>query len=242
MKKITFTVDGQKLEGTLFYPEKILSKNPAVLFLHGWRSSEKSAQGRAEALCAIGFICMTFNMRGNSTSEGDINTLTREDFLNDCLSAYDYLIGLENVDKEHISVIGSSFGSYLATLVAREKNIENIVLRVPANYPNDGWDQPQINFSGDNNPDILHWRFKSLGKETTYALDALSKFSGNILLIESEKDELVPHQTVENYIHAAPDTSKLTYILMKGADHAIHNEKLRAVYTNILTDWFKNKI
>jgi esterase/lipase len=137
MKKITFTVEGQKLEGTLFYPEKVKPKNPAVLFLHGWTSSEKSVQGRAEALSKIGFICMTFNMRGSSPSEGDITTLTRQDFLNDCLSAYDYLISLEDVDKENISIIGSSFGSYLATLVTKERSVENIVLRVPANFSNE---------------------------------------------------------------------------------------------------------
>jgi hypothetical protein len=73
-------------------------------------------------------------------------------------------------------------------------------------------------------------------------LEALNNFSGNILVIESEKDELVPHQTIENYLHAVHDVSKLTYTVMKGADHAIHDEKLRAIYDNILTDWFKDKV
>src|SRR5690349_4858240 len=91
MTKITFIVDGQKLHGTLFYPEKPKSQNPAVLFLHGWRSSEKNILGRAEALAKLGFVCMTFNLRGNGTSEGDIALLTRQDFLNDALAAYDFL-------------------------------------------------------------------------------------------------------------------------------------------------------
>lgn len=242
MKKISFEVEGQKLHGTLFYPEKLKSKNPAILFLHGWRSSERSSLGSAEALSKIGFICMTFTMRGHNGSEGDITKLTREDFLADIKTAYDYLIKKEEVDQEQINVIGSSFGSYMVSLLSKERKVKNLALRVPANYPDENWDRPQIDFSGDNNSEVLYWRFKSLKNKETYAVAALHTFEGNVLIIESEKDQLIPHETIENYLRTVPDHSKLTYIIMKGADHAIHNKEQREKYTQILTDWFKDKM
>jgi len=242
MQKISFIVAGQKLQGTLIYPEKIRAKNPAILFLHGWRSSEQYLLARAEGLAKLGFVCLTFNMRGSATSEGDITKLTRQDFLQDALTAYDYLANLKEVDKEKISVIGSSFGAYLACLLSGKRNIRNLVLRVPANYPDEGFDKPQIDFSGDNNPDVLRWRFNSLTKEKTLALKVLHNFSGNILIVESEKDELIPHQTIESYINAVRDKSQLTHTVMEGADHAMHDENFLLLYNEILIKWFKDKM
>ncbi|HWY79503.1 MAG TPA: alpha/beta fold hydrolase [Candidatus Sulfotelmatobacter sp.] len=242
MKKIIFFVEGQKLHGMLFYPEKIKQINPAILFVHGWKSSERSFVSIAEALTKLGFICMTVNMRGHNGSDGNINILTRKNFLDDTCAAYDYLTQVKEVNKKQISVIGASFGGYLATLVSKERNVKNIVLRVPANYPNVTFYEPQIQFSGDNNSDELQWRFKILGIQETFSLAALHLFKGNILIIESENDQLVPHVTIENYLRAVLDPSQLTYVVMKGADHSIHNEEQRNKYTEILTDWFQDKI
>lgn len=139
---------------------------------------------------------MTFTMRGHGTSEGELNKLTRQDFLNDAICAYNSLIKRKGVDANSISVVRSSFGVYMAALMSKERKVLNLVLRVPANYPNESFNHPQINFSVDNNPFMIQWRFKSLGTQETFALEALRKFTGNILIIQSENDELVPLQTV----------------------------------------------
>jgi esterase/lipase len=59
------------------------------------------------------------------------------------------------------------------------------------------------------------------------------------LIIESEKDDSVPHQTILNYVNAVKDKSKLTHILMKGAPHSIKEGKFRDEVERILVDWFK---
>jgi cephalosporin-C deacetylase-like acetyl esterase len=40
MKKVSFTVAGQKIVGTLQFPEQIKEKNPAILIIHGWNSAQ----------------------------------------------------------------------------------------------------------------------------------------------------------------------------------------------------------
>lgn len=242
MQKISFVVDGQKLHGTIFYPENIKEKNPAILFLHGWMSSEQRYLPRAEALTKLGYICLTFTMRGHGESEGDIKKQTCQDFLNDTIAAYDFLTEQKNVDRESISVVGASFGAYLATLVTQKRKVKHLALRVPANYPDENLNKSQYDFSGDDSAAILKPRFSSLEDSQTYIKNALNNFLGDVLIIESEHDDVIPHQIIEDYLNSVKEKKKLTYVVMKGADHALKNERTRAEFIKILTDWFSDKL
>ncbi len=242
MHEVSFEVDGQTLRGMIFYPEKIKEKNPAILFIHGWMSSERNYLARAEALTKLGFICLIFSMRGHGTSEGDIKKQTRQDFFNDVLAAYDFLARQKNVNSDNISVVGASFGAYLAALVSKERNVKNLAFRVPANYPDETFNEVQFNFSGDNSATLLHPKFTALQSEQSYALKALSSFSGDILIIESEHDEFIPHQIVKNYLNAVKNKSKLDYVVMKDTGHNLSNEKMLQEFITILTDWFADQV
>ena len=76
----------------------------------------------------------------------------------------------------------------------------------------------------------------------TFALQALHDYEGNVLIIESEKDTIVPHPIIQNFIDAVKDKSKLTHIVMKDAPHSIKPGPFKEEVTRILVDWFKSKI
>jgi|SRR6185369_9624665 len=242
MQTIFFPVDGQKLQGSLFVPEQVRAKNSAILFIHGWASSEQPYLVRAKALTKLGYICLTFSMRGSGKSEGDIKQQTRQDFLSDCVAAYDFLVKQKGVDKDAISIVGASFGAYLGALVSKERPVKNLAFRVPANYLDETFTDPQFHFSGDNSFTHLHPLFKALAAEQTIALKALSNFSGNVLVIESENDEIIPHQIIQNYLNSVKDKNKLTYIVMKDTGHNLKDEKKQTEYIKILEEWFVNKL
>ena len=241
MRAISFLVDGLTLRGTIYYPAKQKEKNPAVYFLHGWSSSEETTKKRAEALAKIGFIAMTFSMRGGGKSDGDITQYFRKDFLQDALGAYDFLSQQSGVDKNNISVIGASFGGYLATLVTRQRKVNNLVLRVPGNYTGELTINHSI-FSGDNSATVVGPKFNAVIGKKTYSLDALHHFSGNVLIIESENDNIIPHDVIKDYLDAVQDKSKLTHVIMKNADHQLSDEVQKEQYSEILVDWFSDKV
>ena len=240
MKEVEFFVDGLKLKGNLFYPKKLKDKNPTILFIHGWTSEKKRSFQYAEALIKLGFIVMVFDMRGHGLSEGDKTTYTPKQFLSDCFSAYDLLSSVEKVDKENISIIGSSFGSYLGAILSTQRKVKNLVLRVPADYKKESFENLQIQNVGTN-PDVIEWRKISKSPNETYALHAVNNFTGDILIIESEKDIIVPHATIQNYINAVKNKNILTHIVMKDAPHSIKPGPFKDEVTRILVDWFKNK-
>lgn len=237
MKTFSFRSDGLKLDGTFFYPSNKKEKNPTILFVHGWTGERKRSFQYAQSLSKLGYICMLFDMRGHGTSEGDINTFTIGDFFSDVTAAYDYLSKTEGVDPENISAVGSSFGGYLIPQLAEKRKIKNLALRVPADYPNEDFNKLK-KFSSGENPKILSWRNKSKKFSKTFALSAIHNFPGKILVIESEKDDIVPHQTILNYLNAVKDRNKLTHIIMKDAPHSIPEGKFRDEIEKTLISWF----
>jgi esterase/lipase len=241
MKKIAFAVGTQKNIGHIFLPKKLFDKNPAVLFVHGWTSAQERSFQYAKGLADIGYICMVFDMRGHGVSEGDIKTFTPKDFLEDVFAAYDYLTEVKGVNPDQISVAGSSFGSYLAALLSSKRNVRNLALRVPADYPNEIFDKPKFQNSGSSNDTIVPWRKKERTSKDTYALKAISRFKGQVLIIESEKDTIVPHRTVSNYINAVKNKKKLTHVVMLDAPHSLREGKFRDECEQILVSWFNNK-
>lgn len=238
MKTIQFIVQGSKLKGNIFYPSKLKEKNPVILFIHGWTGEKIRSYQYCNSLIQLGYICFVFDMRGHGESEGDRNILTPKDFLNDVLAAYDYLTKLPEIDIHNINIAGASFGSYLGLLLSTKRNIKRMALRVPADYPNEAFNIPKSKNSGSNNMNLVSWRAKPKKANETFALHAMSKFKNEILIIESEKDESVPHDSIQNYIKAFPYKQKLTHIVVKGSPHSTVEGPFRNKVTQILTNWF----
>lgn len=241
MNNITFESDNLKLDGTIFYPTTE-GKHPAILFVHGWTSERERSFQYAKSLADLGYICMLFDMRGHGSSEGNINTTLTKEFLDDVLAAYDYLVDVDGVEKENISVVGSSFGGYLAAILTSKRNVKNLSMRVPADYANDEFDKPKMQTSGGENPEIFAWRSQPRKPGETFALDAISKFSGDVQIIESEKDDVVPHQIMENFANAIKDKSKLTHVVVKNAPHSIQDGLFKDEVNRLLVSWFKQRV
>lgn len=219
MKEVILQVEGLKIKGNIFPGVSGEDKQPAVLLIHGWESAQDRMFGLAEELSAKGYYCMTIDMRGHGASEGDHKVCSRKEFLNDVLAAYDFLVVQEQVDPNRVMAVGSSFGSYMAALLSAERSLQGIVLRVPANYRDIGFDEPL--YTQRKQGEHSQWKNNPHANDETAALRAVHAFSGHILVVESEKDELVPSTTVRSYKDAAPDPFKLSFVTMSNAPHSI---------------------
>ncbi len=106
-ERIDIPVDDQRISGTLVTPATLV---PGVLFLHGWGGTQEQYLARAREIAALGCVCLTVDLRGHAGTEGQKETVRREDNLRDALAAYDTLVRHQAVDKEAIAVVGSSYG------------------------------------------------------------------------------------------------------------------------------------
>ena len=227
-------VEGEHILGTLISPGDLV---PGVLFVHGWGGDQRQYLARARAIAALGCICLTFDLRGHAQTLTQHETVSREESLRDILAAYDFLAAQHNVDSDSIAVVGSSYGGYLAALLTAMRPVKWLALRVPALYKDSEWSLPKLKLRTEQ--DLAKYRLQPVGPEESKALRACHAFTGDVLLVESEHDTVIPHQVVVNYREACKSARSLTYRLIAGADHGLSDEAMQATYRELLVKWFK---
>lgn len=235
--EITSTKIGERIHGTLFNPVKTNGK--AVLFIHGWGSNESGYVGRAKAMAEAGFVCLTFSLPGHGDSGGDVRKLTRLDYISDVVDAYDFLTKQHGVNQDRIGVVGASFGGYLAAVLTKRREVRWLVLRAPANYPDEGFDNIPLYEYLRKSEDAKEWRQHKFDFRDTEALRAVHEFPHEVLIVESGNDKVVPQQCLQNYADAVKDKTKLKYIVLRDADHALTDAKQQEEFIDVLKRWFK---
>ena len=228
-------VEGEHILGTLISPGALV---PGVLFVHGWGGDQRQYLARARAIAGLGCVCLTFDLRGHAQTQTQYETVSREESLRDILSAYDFLAAQQNVDSESIAVVGSSYGGYLAALLTVQRPVKWLALRVPALYKDSEWSLPKLKLRTEQ--DLAKYRLQPVSPEESKALRACHAFTGDVLLVESEHDAVIPRQVVVNYREACKSARSLTYRLIEGADHGLSDERMQTAYKDLLVKWFKD--
>jgi len=230
---VTIPSPNGTLQGTILSSPDFTGKRPALLVIHGWTSAMHRYPSRVEAIVNMGYIVVLFDLRGHGQTGGELALLSPHDHLNDCLAAYDYMVSLEDVDKSNISVFGSSYGGYMASMLSAERKIDHMILNVPADYPDDIFDKPDMQRSDHTTEYRKHPRQPHEAR----AMSAISKYTGDLLFIEAEFDEQVNPQVMKNYLSAAK--VGYDYELIKGADHSMRNPGADEARIKVMNKWFE---
>ncbi|MGH6747274.1 MULTISPECIES: alpha/beta hydrolase family protein [unclassified Novosphingobium] len=235
-RPVTLTVADETIDGTVLTPAKL---TPGVLFIHGWGGCQEQDLVRAEEIAQLGCICFTFDLRGHARHDDQRDSVTRSDGLADVLAAYDFLARQEGIDASAIAVVGTSYGGYLATLLTAERPVSWLALRVPALYPDSHWDVPKALL---DRAEIDRYRSHFRTGHQDRALAACERFAGDVLIVESEFDDYVPHPAISSYMAAFRNSRSLSYRVLKGADHALKDESQRKGYNNLLIAWIEEMV
>jgi pimeloyl-ACP methyl ester carboxylesterase len=234
---VEIAVDGEHIVGTLVVPEPRRESGPAALFVHGWGGSQDQYLARARIVAALGWVCLTFDLRGHEKTLSQFDAVTREDSLRDVVAAYDVLARCRGVDGSRIALVGSSYGAYLAAIATALRPVRWLSLRAPAIYKDAGWNVPKRELHRD--PDFAAFRRREHLPAGNRALEACAQFRGDALVVESRDDSVVPHPVVANYVAAFANAHSLTYRVIEGADHGLSREPWKQAYTEFLVNWLK---
>jgi pimeloyl-ACP methyl ester carboxylesterase len=229
---LEIAVDDQHIAGTLIAPAAAV---PGVLFVHGWGGSQQQYLARGHAVAGLGCVCLTFDLRGHARSDAQRETVSRDHNLRDLLAAYDTLARHPGVDASAIGVIGSSYGGYLGAILTSLRSVRWLALRAPALYKDAGWELPKRALHQD--PDFAAYRRRPVSPEENRALGACAAFRGDVLIVESEHDNVVPHPVIASYIAACAQARSLTTRLIEGADHGLTEQSWQRAYTSLLINW-----
>ncbi|MDA1079803.1 MAG: alpha/beta fold hydrolase [bacterium] len=228
------TSDNQTLDAVILLHPDFPPKRPAILALHGWTSSKERYIERVTPLVQMGYICLLFDMRGHGKSDGELQNFSRKDHLEDCLAAYDFLANDSRVDADDISLFGSSYGGYMASVVVGKRSVAHLALKAPAQYPDDSFEVPTLSIREFMLENYFH---KSVKVSENKAFAALNKFQGDVLLLQCEKDEIIPPVTIQNYLNALKINTD--HFILKGSDHSSRNPNHNRDFISALSDWFQ---
>ena len=234
---INIAVDDERIAGTIVTPSLQI---PGVLFVHGWGGSQEQYRARARQIATLGCVCLTFDLRGHAGTKPQQETVSRENNLRDVLAAYDVLSSHRAVDSSAIAVVGSSYGGYLASILTSLRPVKWLALRVPALYMDSGWELPKQQLRKEQ--DLDAYRQSLVPAKENRALRACAAFEGDVLVVESELDNVVPHAVISNYVEAFIQPRSLTYRVIKGADHGLSDEAGQRAYTSLLVNWFTEMV
>jgi len=229
-------VEDEQIEATLLTPR---AKIPGVLFIHGWGGSQKFDLKRARGIAGLGCVCLTFDLRGHAADQARQMQVSRDDNLQDVVAAYDKLAAHPWIDRSSIAVVGSSYGGYLAAILTGMRPVRWLALHVPALYRDDEWMLPKRQL----NREILNaYRQSHVPASDNRALSACLRFTGDVLIVESEHDAYIPHSTIMSYRAAFQHTHSLTHRIVDGADHGLTEKEAQQAYTSILQNWITEMV
>ena len=240
MKTVSIAVDDQHINGKLLQPPETDGRRPGVLFVHGWGSSQRRSIGKARQLVEAGFVCLTFNLRGHARTVEQRETVTRAQNLRDVLAAYDLLAMQDDVDTDRIAVVGGSYGGYLATLLTRERDVRALALRAPALYKDADFDRPKRELNLD--PDLPAYRRRRLERSDNIALAAAARFEGDVHVVESEHDTVIPHPVIANYLRAFAAAASVEHEVIPDADHGLSQKAWRRAWGDVLVRWIMARL
>lgn len=234
---IQIGVDAEHIAGTFVTPGTLI---PGVLFVHGWGGSQEQYLARAREVAALGCVCLTFDLRGHAQTRRQFETVSREQNLADVTAAYDTLVQRRHVDPAAIAVVGSSYGGYLAAILTATRPVKWLALRAPALYMESGWQRPKLQLHKEQ--DLRSYRGSLVPPGDNRALQACKAFEGDMMLIQSELDTIIPKSVLTSYREAATRTRSLTYRCLSGADHGLTAESDQRAYSTVLVAWLKEMI
>ena len=237
VEPLQISVDGEHIAGTLLMHA---GRVPGVLFVHGWGGSQEQDLARAREAVGLGCMCLTFDLRGHRLMEMQRETVTREHNLRDLTAAYDVIAGLRGVDPTSIAVVGSSYGGYLAAILTTLRSVRWLALRAPALYKDTNWNVPKRQLHAD--PGFAEYRRTILGFQDNRALAACAQFQGDVLIVESEQDEIIPQAVIKSYVASFSMARSLTARVISGAGHSLAQEEFQSAYTKILMTWLTEMV
>ena len=109
------------------------------------------------------------------------------------------MVAQPGIYAEKIGLVGSSVGAILSSLASTKRDVCSIVLRAPAAYTEK---MMQLSMAGTMENEARQFHEIS-NLEATPAGHAIANFRGNLLVVASENDAIIPLTVTQCYINIA---------------------------------------
>lgn len=210
-----------------------------ILSLIGWSANRKNYNDILSAMCEkTGKSALVFDYSGHGDSQFDVNLTRPAQHFLEVICVFDWI--KEKYPHAKVTVMGTSYGGYLAVQLTKYRAFENLILRVPAIY------QPSefYTLNGVINSEA-GWAAKDAYRRNVEALKKhpllarAASFAGKTLVVVHENDEQVPKETTDAYVSAF----NADVYIAKDTPHSLFDQPREKIveYQTILSDWLSGE-
>lgn len=107
-------------------------------------------------------------------------------------------------------------------------------LRAPALYKDNDWNVAK---KKHDKLELATYRRGVVSPKDNRALAACAELAGDVLIVESEDDDIVPRPVILNYRGAFEKARSLTCRVLEGADHGLSKPEFQKAYNTALVGW-----
>jgi pimeloyl-ACP methyl ester carboxylesterase len=226
-QKVSFSSGNRRLPGFIFGLRPSGAARRGILFVHGQGSSQTGYEHRARsASTELNAICLTFDLSGHGDDAANLARYSVYEHLEDLVAAYDCLVSHRDIDSARIGVCGASYGGYLSALLTAHRAVRRLLLRAPSLASD-------VVFPARPTPTSQY-------AEVSEAFDSaviLAGYVGDVLIIESEKDEVIPRSHIATYLRAC---SRPQHQVIPEATHALTDPKWDELFVKAIVAWFRD--
>ncbi|HKB28490.1 MAG TPA: alpha/beta fold hydrolase [Candidatus Limnocylindrales bacterium] len=219
-----------------FIPARAGARGPGIVLVHGWESARDRTLPMAVFLHAVGFHCLTFDVRGHGGNPAEPLPLTAGEFGDDARAAFDALMERHEVTIGAIS--GHSMGAIGAILAAAAD--PRVAAIVATSGPADPCRLTRQTFRLAHLPipdpiayplawltTRVYLRPRGHTVRGTNASAAIARYRGPILLVHGRDDQVVPWNHLARLARAArstrqaiPDAAPVETLTIPGGQHS----------------------
>ena len=245
-QKITIMDDSIPLSAVLERP--VQGRCPLAIVLHGFTSTKD--RSHTVAACRVmqeaGFATLRFDLYGHGESGGEFRQHTLYKWISNTLAVLDYARSLDFTSDIYLS--GHSQGGLTAALVGgmAPDLVKGLILRAPAfMIPRCAREGSMLGFVFDplHIPDEIEV-IKGLTlngnyirtAQTIHAEEAMERFSGPVLLIHGDADDVVPP---DSSLEAAQRYQNCRLAIIPGETH--HFDRSPEQTAGAIRDWLTER-
>jgi len=154
------------------------------------------------ASCAFDFV-------GHGESGGHITSSSLDDRTRQAL-----IVIKSQKLSQPLSIIASSMSGHVAIQLTKSCMVENLILIAPAIYATKAY---SVAF-GSGFTEIIR---KPYSWRDSDAWEILKNYTGNLLIFEAEKDQVIPHEIIKRIYGSAVKTKSREVVVIRDATHPL---------------------
>lgn len=209
------------------------STDEVLLVLIGYSSNKAKYIEIISYICSkTGSSALVLDYSGHGESPFELDEIMPAQNFIEVVAAYDWI--KENYTSKKINVMGASYGGFLASQLVKYRDINKLILRVPAMYKEEDFYTKWKDYNVESG---RKYRAEEPDLQNHPYLQHAKNYKNKTLVVVHELDDICPENTTTAFINAFGAKSWVAKGFRHGFSESDITEEQKQEYYRKITEW-----